>query len=188
MARSKADAVVWLREMYDEHFDAVDYAVKHLLEIYHMDPELAGDYVHDVFMRAFRRYDKLIDHPNVGGWLVKTAELTMLNEARKDIKRRRKTTKLEAVYLEEPLVESAEMSYLNMLEEHDPEAAEEVIHEIRSQLPVRDDLLYEQYYKKQMPLTELSKTYGVSETAVRLRVSRVAKKMRRMVKIYFQTE
>ena len=45
--------------------------------------ETAQDLVHETFMLALFNQDKLADHPNPGGWLMKTLRNLILNERRR---------------------------------------------------------------------------------------------------------
>lgn len=84
-------------EFYCEHFNDVYKYVKYILG----DNFIAEDITQETFLEAWRKYDIITEHPNVMGWLMRTArykmrnmnkkmcnnELTSLDESQTDIAR-----------------------------------------------------------------------------------------------------
>ena len=122
--------------------------------------ETAQDLVHETFMLALFNQDKLADHPNQGGWLMKTLRNLILNERRRI--ERHATVPLEVVdnYIGKELETSLDLLLPKQLSREE-----------------REILVWR--FEQQMEYREIADRLGISEVGCRSRVSKAIAHCRR---------
>lgn len=115
--------------------------------------ETAQDLVHETFLLALFSQDKLADHPNPEGWLMKTLRNLTLNERRRI--ENHSTVPLEMVdnYIGKELYTSLDLLLPKQLSKEE-----------------REILVWR--FEQQMEYREIADRLGISEVGCRSRVSR----------------
>lgn len=149
------------REFYRDTYRKLLGYVSRMEEI-NESPE---DMVQDIYCLAFRKWDSLKQHPKPTGWLYITANHIAQNRQRRK--------------------ENRDVSLEQIMDDSDEKAGvfaayEAVEWELVSDklLSEQDRKIFEKYYLKNYGTTEISEELGISEENVRMRLSRIRKKMR----------
>lgn len=119
--------------------------------------ELARDLVQDTLLLAFIRYEDLVDHPCINGWLSKTLKYLIRNENRR----------LEN-HPEIPL------EYIN--DYPAPELPGSLDEILPRDLPSGERQILIWRYEQQLSYRDMAMHLGISENACRMRVHRILKK------------
>ena len=122
----------------------------------------AEDLVQDTFVIATYKCHELMKHENPIAWLVVTLHNLIKNNNR--------------LYTNRSSVSLEDVGDLAA-----PERAEPLSHVLPNRLPAGDREILTWKYEKEMDYKEISRTLGISETACRIKVSRILKKYRRLM-------
>lgn len=179
-----------LNEIAEEQYAAI---VSYCLKRTGGDEALARECAAEVFLRAEGLGDPP-KHPNIGGWLRRTARNVVHEKLRERKEYYRRNVSLDALIedgreLYAPFFEREEA----FLEEIWTDGAEDEDIEglkarILSLLPPADRELIELAYEKKLSLSELSERLGKSKDAVRVRLSRLTDRVTNMVRKHFERE
>lgn len=147
-----------LESLYQQHYSSVYKLIASRLS-HHLGTHAdAADLTQEVFILAARRIDELRIHPNPAGWLMKTARLMVMNHFRRKVQHN------------EQLFHSLELhSYSDDLSAIETDAS------LQKLLSPEDYALLHAYAVEKRPHDELCRQYGISETALRMRISRIRK-------------
>jgi RNA polymerase sigma-70 factor (ECF subfamily) len=175
----------WLTSIYQHYSDDVFNIIRWRLRSFGMAPA-ADDLLQDVFLTAYDKYEKLASHPDIRRWLFTTANFKCRNFIRRQTTERRRIlwdADGEKVACIPDL--SSENALAQVLEEDFDCSG--IVGQIKADMTEVDKLLYVQAYEEKMPSAALSTVYGISETAMRMRISRLRKKVLSQVKNYLYT-
>ena len=182
-------------DKYNKNDDALfeELCIKYYEQIYSFCNRLVNgqkqyiDFVEDctqnTFLEAQKHFIKLKTHPNIEGWLYTTARNLINNTYRSHYLKKKHeifwgeeitATSLDdlAKEIDEPLNGS-----------YDPD---KLCSEILSKLYKNEYNLYIDYYKTKLSITELSKKYDISASAVTSRIYRLKKKIKKFAHDYFK--
>lgn len=180
-----------LNEIAEREYDAL---YKYCLKRSGGDEQLAGECAAEALLRAERLGDPP-RHPNIMGWLKKTASNVVHEKLREQKEYYRCNVSLDDVSERNGLARfyERENAFLESLwdgEARDPddEEIDRIKHEILGILPAADRELMEMKYEKGMSLSRIAEMTGRSKDAVRVRLSRLADKVTAMVNNYFDRE
>lgn len=151
----------FLNELMKEYYEKIYIFVSRR----QWNKNLAADVVQETFLEAYRKADLLIEHPNQIGWLYTTAR----NKMMKMIDRTKEICSLddeEAVYLEDP--ETGDVQYSEL----------ELEVTLKSSVSEKEYEMFRDYYVNKFTSSEIADKYGVEESTVRMRMSRLKKKLR----------
>jgi RNA polymerase sigma-70 factor (ECF subfamily) len=126
------------------------------------DESKATDITQEVFLEAWLAVEKLQSHPNVGGWLMKTATFKVYHY-RRSIRK-----EVELLEMMKTCGSTAENSF-------DGTAA-------FPHLCAADRRLLKLYYIDRWATREIAKTLGISASVVRKRLSRIRAKLKQMLR------
>ena len=148
-------------KMYEEHYKTVQRYVKTILG----SSSFAEDVVQDTFLEAWRKFDIIREHPNQGGWLIRTACYKIRNI-------RKRFNRLETISLDDG-VEPSREDYALETKELD------VI--LEKTLNEEERLRFKRYYLWGYTIPEIARLEGISENNARVRISRVIHKLRKEI-------
>lgn len=131
------------------------------------DKGLVEDVVQETFYEAYRKIDMLMEHPNVMGWLYTTAKH----------KRMKLGAKKNEFYF--PMEEHAPFHARETDgNDYDEVELEETIKASVSKLEYE---MLRDYYINGYTYTEVAKKYGLDKGVVRMRMTRLKKKLRNLI-------
>ena len=171
---------LWLSAIYQRYANDVFNVIRFRLRPYGL-ADAADDILQDVFLTAMDKCESLFSHPDIRRWLFATANNKVMSyQSKKATEKRRIVGTTEACDVEQIPDPSAE-SVLNKLME-DEINIEDMIRQVKDILSEPDRRLYTEAYEGKASPTELSEAYGISEAAVRMRISRLRKRVQFAVK------
>lgn len=130
------------------------------------DKDFAEDVVQETFLEAYRKAEVLMDHPNQLGWLYITARNKML--------------KLNSRKRDFCFFEDGEAIYLENLRKEDEQYGEIELEEaIKATVGEEEYHMLHDYYLGGYSSEEMAEKYGLESGNVRMRVSRLKKKLRK---------
>lgn len=130
-----------------------------------MNPDYVDDVVQETFLEAYNKIELLAEHPNPMGWLYLTAKNKMLKIM---------SEQKEICTLDDGPIEFVEDTRVGAAEYKDIEISET----IRNSVSGEDYEMFRDYYVNGYTHTEVAEKYGLSESSVRMRMSRMKKKLK----------
>lgn len=165
----------WLSGIYQRYASDVYNVIRFRLRLFGLD-DAADDLVQEVFLTAMEKGDSLFSHPDIRRWLFATASYKARNYGRKRVKEKRRAARDFQIAGQERLPDpSAEIALDRVLEEQID--LDDVIRRVKDGLTEPDRQLYAKAYEGKASPAELSAVYGISEAAVRMRISRLRKRI-----------
>lgn len=158
----------WLSQLF-----ARDYALLYRVGRVFLGPEssrepLIEDQIQETFLRAWRKRDLLKKHPNPDGWLVECFRRMLLNACRKQAREWKRRA------------EGASMGDLPDVSRSSPEEyarTAEQLASLRRLLGERDAELFLRYCVYGERADSIAPDFGVSAQALRMRVSRLKRRI-----------
>lgn len=132
------------------------------------DKGFVEDVVQETFLEAYKKAEVLAEHPNPLGWLYLTARNKMLSlsGSKKDL----------------CFFEDGEEAYLNRAKMNDAKYGEVELEEsIKAVISEKDYQMLCDYYLNGYNSGELAGKYGVERGSLRMQVSRLKKKLRKIL-------
>lgn len=167
----------WFSEIYQQYADFLFRIGRRLLE--KGSEDLLYDAVQDTFLLLWDRRDELQSHPNIGGWLVEAVKFRIRGSRAKVTRRALR----HAYSLDEedalPLEDSASLS---------PEQSavlQSRMEQLRELLGEENANLFIDYTLNGYSAKDLARTYGISESCVWMRISRIKKKLMAHPEIFY---
>ena len=177
--QKQPDASQWIQalyEIYNERLCKVACARLSGIGLMHM----ADDVVQETMRDALENYEELINHKNIGGWLYKSVDNRCRNLIRTGVRRRNSTAFIvddpDAPEIVDP---SAEAAFEEAIDE--TPTYQEAIDYLRNQVSEEEYKLFEKVCQENHSAAELSEEYGVSVSAMGMRVTRLKRKMVKMM-------
>ena len=175
---------LWLSGVYQRYAKDVFNVISFRLRQYGLD-DAADDLLQEVFLTAMDKCGSLVSHPDIRRWLFATASYKAMNYSCKKANEKRRTAwTYEPDEMEQIPDPSAEFALERILDEEID--CDDVIRRVKGSLSETEQLLYAQAYEANESPAELSRVYGISETAVRMRISRLKKRILAVVKNILQ--
>lgn len=128
------------------------------------DREFVEDVVQETFLEAYRKIDNLRSHPNEMGWLYNTAKN----------KRMKLGAKRSEFYL---LSEDSEIME-ELKSDRDDYGEIEIAETIKNSISEKDYEMFRDYYLNGYSSEEVADKYGVDKGGIRMRMSRMKKKLK----------
>lgn len=129
------------------------------------DKDFVEDVVQETFLAAYRKAEILMDHPNQLGWLYITARNKMLklNSKKKDLR----------------FLEEGDIAYIERLKTEEEQYGEIELEEaIKATVGEEQYQMLRDYYLNGYSSGEMAEKYGMESGNVRMRMSRLKKKLR----------
>lgn len=148
-------------EMYEEAYRRLHSFLGRKQE----DEDFVEDVIQETFLEAYNKIEFLADHPNRMGWLYLTAK-------HKAMKMRAK--RKEICCLDDKVLNTIEDTKAGTVEYKEIELAET----IKNSFSEKEYEMFRDYYARGYTHIEIADKYDVSESSVRMRMSRMKKKLR----------
>lgn len=171
----------WLSSIYEAYADDVFNVIRFRLRPVGLH-SATDDVLQDVYLTAFGKYEGLCNHPDIRRWLFATANFKCKNLIRKHATESRSILwASDAIYQNQSPDPSAERAFAEVLNGHHVDF-EGLIRRMKAEMSEGDALLYAQAYEEKIHPARLSAAYGISEAAIRMRISRMRKRILCIVK------
>ena len=176
-----------INELAEREYEAL---VKYCLRRTGGDEQMARDCAGEAFLRAKKLGDPP-KHPNICGWLGRTARNVAHEMLRKKREYARRNVSLEELSegLDAPFF-ARESAFLDKLwtEEPSDDEIERMKREILSSLNSNDRELIELAYEQKLKPADIAERLGKSKDAVRVKLSRLTDRVTKTARAYFETE
>lgn len=178
MNRREAPDEAWLSQLFEENYALLYRVGRVFLGASTSQADIIEDQIQETFVLAWERRQKLVRHPNPAGWLVETFRRRLMAQCRRLGREwRRRAYSLD--------------------EEGRPDTADgqapavDALFESREQLALLKRLLGERdadiflcYCVRGQSAAQVAAAHGMSESGVRVRVSRLKKKLLQNKKLF----
>jgi RNA polymerase sigma-70 factor (ECF subfamily) len=173
---------LWLSAVYQRYAKDVYNVIRFRLRSYGL-VDAADDLLQEVFLTALEKCEGLVSHPDIRRWLFLTASNKIMNHVGKKFTERRRVVKNAEPCAVEQIPDLSAESILNKIAEEEIDI-DDMIRRVKDGLSEPDRQLYAQAYEGKASPAELSEVYGISEVAVRMRISRLRKRVLFAVKSF----
>ncbi|MBQ8554813.1 MAG: sigma-70 family RNA polymerase sigma factor [Clostridia bacterium] len=167
----------WMSRLHAENYALVLRHVRRQLYASVGHVADAEDITQEVFARALKKKD-LHKHPNPTGWLITTATRLCQNYNRSTLSRQHTQQR----YVQNKLDVRADRSLFLFNAENDQTDVSDLEMTLEQSLSKEDWLLLKEYYIEKTPVKEIARRMYMSENAVRVRVFRCRKKLKKSEK------
>ena len=174
----------WITELNDQYFQALYRLACANLRGTGCE-SMAEDIVQDVLLEAHLHEKMLRAHPNIGGWLYQTAFNLCKNAHRAQNARNRRS----AFSLDQPNApdiedrEAERRIYAHLEKQH---TCREAVGYIKAHVTEEEFLLFERRFLQRHSLYYLSLQYGLTPSALKMRLHRLRKKIGRILEFFFE--
>ena len=169
----RPDHDAFLEDLYRTYFEKLRKYASCALE----SPDLAEEVVQDAFHEAVQHIDKLMIHPNPGGWLKLTVK-NKIAHARRDMNR----------YMIRFVSLDAWGTYDNgipSVEDRLPQQTESLLQVIRENLTEEEWVLLRRITLEKASYKTVAEELGLTVWTCQKRVQRIREKLRQCMKDYF---
>lgn len=163
-------------DIYAKYHDTV---YKYILVSLGFDHSISDDCMQDVILLLLQKADKVIEHPNPGGFFIVTAKNYIKKYKTTIAANSKKITSLE----ENSFELSYEEKFEDMFEKNDD--VELLKREILQRLDHNEMSLYEMFYERKLTISKISENLNISEGNVKVRLFRLRMKVKNMVRELF---
>lgn len=166
----------YLTELYDQYFSRLFIVA---MGFFDYDPRyepIVTECVQDVFVKATRCYEELVNHPNVGGWLMEACKHRLRNAKRRQISEKKKTAFSidSSKYL---LVEDPGATIDLWINQHDNQA---LIDEISRILIGKESTVFVDYFQSEMKEKDVAEKNHMTLAGVKATIRRIREKAKRI--------
>lgn len=158
----------WFEQIYHDHADMLFRLGRHLLG--GQDDSTLYDLMQDTFLDAWSKREKLMEHPNIGGWLA----LSLKNRAMAAQQKARRRGMRNAYSLDDE--ESAPVADSAMTPEQETLLGDRVA-ALRDLLGEENAALFLAYAVDGCTAREIGRRWHLSEECVWMRISRMKRKL-----------
>jgi len=179
---NRKDDKAFYEDLCDKYFEQISLYCRKLVKGQEQFSDFVEECTQNTFLEAWKQLSKLKEHPNVGEWLYKTAR-NFINSS------------YRSMYVKKRHEVSIDDNIANAWTELDNELEELVNHaldldklcvEILDKLNPSEYNLYIDYYKRNISVSDLSKKHDISATAMTTRIYRLKKKIKIIIRNYFE--
>ena len=169
-------------DLCNKYFERISSYCRKLVKGQEQFLDFVEECTQNTFLEAHKQISKLKNHPNVEGWLYTTARNLINNSYR-------------SMYIKKRHEVSIDDNISGALTELDNELEklfnstidlDKLCVEILDKLQPSEYDLYIDYYKRNMSISDLSKKHDISATAMTTRIYRLKKKIRNIIRDYFE--
>lgn len=159
----------WFEATYQQYADFLFRIGRRLLVTENEDT--LYDVIQETFLTLWTKREELQSHPNIGGWLVEAVKFRILGSrakvTRRSLRHAYSLDDEEAMPLEDQAALSPEQNAI----------LQNRIDQLRELLGEENANLFLDYTLHGLTARELADTYGISESCVWMRISRMKKKL-----------
>lgn len=173
--RRKAMGDEFVRQLYEKYYNIV---FQYCLPKLHFDEQVAADCAHAAFDKAEAKYEKLQNHPNILGWLLRTSKNIIMKQWRSYKILAPKTISLELIA---ELPDNRDPFDMVELSSDD---IDKICERLLSELKPEEHKMYLQYFCEKRTIQEIAAANGISDKAARAKLARIKIKLKEKI-IYF---
>jgi len=173
---------IFYEELCNKYYEQIYYFCNRLVKGQAQFIDFVEDCTQNTFLEARKQISKLRKHPNIEGWLYTTARNLINNSYRSMYIKKKHELCIDDIastptYDIDKELEDLFYDYIDI---------DKLCAEILSKLNEKEYDLYIDHYKSSMPISELSKKYDISSTAMTTRIYRLKIKIKNIVHDYFK--
>lgn len=169
---------LWVEKVCEENYEDLYIAgLRYLLRTNPKDIIFLPDDIQEVYLLLCRKKEKLIKHPNITGWLVRTMMKVMTDregKARKERARIAFSMDDEAMLRKSHGMFAASSDPLEIL----LKKSQDEMPEIEKEIGKENLQLLQAYYEEKQTSEELAGQMQMAGAALRMRISRLKKKIK----------
>lgn len=173
------DGSVWIQELYEVYFERLCKVARARLSGVGLT-YMAEDIVQDTLKDVYERYDTLVEHENIGGWLYQSVYNRCRNLTRIGVRQMKST----AFSIDDPnspdIADRSAEAAINESVDSTP-SYQEAVDYLKGQVTEEEFQLFQKACQEKRSAAELSEEYGVSTSAMGMRVTRLKRKMVKMM-------
>lgn len=173
------DGSAWIQELYEVYFTRLRKIAEARLSGVGLT-YMAEDVVQETLKDAYERYATLVAHENIGGWLYQS----VYNRCRNLIRIGARRMKSTAFSIDDPnspdIADRSAEAAINDSVDSTP-SYQEAVDYLRDQITEEEYQLFQKAYQEKRSAAELIKEYGVSPNAMGMRMTRLKRKMSKMM-------
>lgn len=166
---------LWTEKIILENHQNLYNTGRRILKKYHEGIELLPDDIQEVYSIMWMKKKELIEHPNISGWLVETLKNVISNRMRGVFKDKQNQSfsldDEEKVRKRKDLEVAADQS-------KNTEATMDKLDRIRERLGKKNTDLLLKYYGQNIPPAKLAEKMHMTEGALRVKITRLKKKLK----------
>ncbi len=168
---------LWVEKICEENYEDLYVAgIRYLLKTNPADIVFLPDDIQEVYLLLCKRKDKLIHHPNITGWLVRTLKRVIEDRAYRARKERARiafsiddgTQALQSQALYDENTDPLEMI---------AGSSQDMLWEIEQEIGKENLKLLQAYYQEKQTADELAGKMQMAGAALRMRISRLKRKI-----------
>lgn len=165
---------ILLEKLYEQYYDALVLRCKRYTAYKPEAKDMIEDCVQDVFLKVIQNYRKLVNHPNLTGWLFRACENRMKNLAHtQSVRARKHAFSIDAQASPEIVdVVRAFQRYDDMAE------YTECISRIYELLLDEERLVFNDYFLQNMSAKEVAERHNTTEGGAKSMIYRIRKKIK----------
>ena len=173
--RVTPDQAAFLEEIYIKYSRTLElYAYRFL----NYDPRtipLIPDAIQDVYLKAVKDVEKLMEHENVLGWLKKCCEYSLLSMLRK----RRNTKEIPSDSVEKIQIKSEENALYSFSSWSQRITVDEILEAVCIILSPEDQKVFHDYFGNHLTMQKTAIKNNMSTDKVRGKIDRIRKKLKK---------
>lgn len=152
----------YFQKLYEETYDEL---LRYVSKLYWYDAAMVEDILQETYLILYRKITEVMYHENPAGWIKMTAKFVTYHALERN-------HAVEEILFREQADETARPDKL--LEDYE---------ELRQFLTEEELVLVRRYYEEGYSLNELAQEYRISKPALKMRIHRVVKKIRRGIAV-----
>ncbi len=170
-------------ELCSKYYERIYFFCNRLVSGQKQLLDFVEDCTQNTFLEARKQISKLRSHPNIEGWLYTTAR-NLINHSYRSMYVKNK----HEIIMDDDIACTSIEELDNEIEEllNNTVDLDKLCTETLSKLNENEYILYIDYYKSKMTITDLSRKYNISATAATTRIYRLKKKIKIIVHDYFR--
>lgn len=161
----------WLSRLFEENYVLLYRVGRVFLGSFSAQEDMIEDQIQETFVIAWERQQKLMNHPNPAGWLVETFRRRLMAQCRK-LGREWKRQAFSLDEKELPLVVNQDIPTVEDLLQ-----GKEQLALLKRLLGEKDADIFLRYCVQGQSAAQVASAYDMTESSVRVRVSRTKKKL-----------
>ena len=173
---AESDAEI-IRNLYEQYYFLL---YRYALPKVNFDNDAAANCVHAVFDVASKNIEKLRDHENIGGWMMRSLKNIISDHYKAQRRRTKKETLFSRMTLKHDF--SFELWPDNIFSDSE---IQEIKNGILSLLSDNEKQIYHLFYVENKSVRDISDLLCISETATKMRLMRLRNKIYDGIKKFF---